>query len=273
MFSPSVTANTTTSLFRQMDLIYHAAVRHVRKSHGNAIIGLVMNMMQTVMMIVVFYIMYKVLGLTSMRVRGDFVLYIMSGIFLFMTHTRTLGAVSSADGSTSAMMKHAPMNPIVSVLSAALGTLYVQLLSMGLVLGVYSLTFHPVSIADPVGAMAMVLLAWSSGIGIGLLFRALRPWQPDLATIATLVFMRANMVASGKMFVANSLPPRIRGYFSWNPLFHTIDQCRGFVFENYTPHFTSTLYPVYVTLACLMIGLIAEFYTSQHASVSWEMGR
>jgi hypothetical protein len=33
------------------------------------------------------------------------------------------------------------------------------------------------------------------------------------------------------------------------------------------------MYPVYVTLACLMFGLIAEFYTSQHASLSWEMGR
>jgi ABC-type polysaccharide/polyol phosphate export permease len=273
MFSPTRKASAARNFFSQLELIYHASIRQVRKSHGNAIIGLLMNMMQTVMMIIVFYVMYKVLGLTSMRVRGDFILYIMSGIFLFFTHTRTLGAVSAAEGSTSAMMKHAPMNPIVSVAAAAIGTLYVQLLSMALVLGIYSVAFHPVEIHDPTGALGMIMLAWSSGVGIGLIFRAFRPWQPELVTIATTIFMRANMVASGKMFVANSLPPRIRDYFSWNPLFHTIDQCRGFVFENYNPHFTSYMYPVYVTLACLMFGLIAEFYTSQHASLSWEMGR
>lgn len=273
MLSPKMKATPVRSFLSQLELIYHASVRYVRKSHGNAVIGLIMNMMQTVLMIIVFYVMYKVLGLTSMRVRGDFVLYIMSGIFLFFTHTRTLGAVSGAEGSTSAMMKHAPMNPIVTVMAAALGTLYVQLLSMGFVLGVYVVAFRPVTIENPAGALGMVMLAWSSGIGIGLIFRAIRPWQPELATIATTIFMRANMVASGKMFVANSLPPRIRGYFSWNPLFHTIDQCRGFVFENYNPHFTSYLYPVYVTLACVMIGLIFEFYTSQHASLSWNAGR
>ncbi len=273
MFTTSLQATPSRTLLSQLELIYHVSVRNVRKTHGNAIIGLLLNMMQTVLMIIVFYVLYKVLGLTSMRVRGDFILYIMSGIFLFFTHTRTIGAVSSAEGSTSPMMKHAPMNPIVSVAAAAISTLYVQMLSMAAVLGVYALAFQPVSIEYPAAALGMVMLAWASGIGIGLIFRAARPWQPELVHVATTIFMRANMIASGKMFVANQLPPKMRGYFSWNPLFHTIDQCRGFVFVNYEPHFTSYMYPIYVTLTCVMIGLIAEFYTSQHASLSWDAGR
>ena len=119
----------------------------------------------------------------------------------------------------------------------------------------------------------MILLAWLSGVGIGLIFRAARPWQPDLVSILTTLFTRANMVASGKMFLVNNLPPKLRNYFSWNPLFHTIDQTRGFVFVNYQPHFTSVMYPIYVTGVCVMIGLIAEFYTGRHASLSWDAGR
>jgi ABC-type polysaccharide/polyol phosphate export permease len=37
--------------------------------------------------------------------------------------------------------------------------------------------------------------------------------------------------------------------FIWNPLFHIIDQARGFVFINYNPHYTSISYPIYVSLA------------------------
>ena len=83
------------------------------------------------------------------------------------------------------------------------------------------------------------------------------------------IYSRVNMIASGKMFLANSMPEWLRSFFDWNPLFHTIDQARGDIFINYNPHFSNVTYPLYVTLVCLMIGLMAEFYTRQHASVSW----
>jgi len=81
------------------------------------------------------------------------------------------------------------------------------------------------------------------------------------------------MIASGKMLLANNAPPYIRSWFDWNPLFHTIDQGRGFIFLNYTPRFTSIDYPIYYGLVCVMIGLMAEFFTRQHASASWNKRR
>jgi ABC-type polysaccharide/polyol phosphate export permease len=66
--------------------------------------------------------------------RGDFLLYVMSGVFLFMTHVKAVGAVAGAEGPTSPMMKHAPMNTIVSIAAAALSALYIQVLSAGVVL-------------------------------------------------------------------------------------------------------------------------------------------
>jgi ABC-type polysaccharide/polyol phosphate export permease len=75
--------------------------------------------------------------------------------------------------------------------------------------------------------MMMYLLAWGSGCAIGLIFMALKPWAPDVVTIVQLVYVRANMIASGKMFVANTLPGFMLAMFDWNPLFHIIDQTRG----------------------------------------------
>ncbi|TMV71199.1 ABC transporter permease, partial [Thioclava sp. BHET1] len=261
MFAPPARISVTGRMIAQIELVYHVAVRHVRRTHGNALIGLLMNMMQTVVMIVAFYVLYHVLGLTSQRIRGDFILYIMSGIFLYVTHIRTIAAVTKADDATSPMMKHAPMTPIIAVAAAAIGTLYIQLLSMLAVLLIYSIFFQPVHIYQPIPALGMVLVAWLAGVAIGLLFRAFRPWAPELVTILTTVFMRANMIASGKMFVANAMPHKLLVWFSWNPLFHTIDQARGFVFINYMPHHSSPTYPLIAAGCCLMIGLIAEYYT------------
>ncbi|KEO61097.1 ABC transporter permease [Thioclava indica] len=269
MFKADRSNSTIGSTFSLLELIYHATVRHLRKSHGNALLGLLMNMFQTVLLVITFYIMFGVLGLRGNAIRGDFLLYVMSGIFLFMTHTKAMGAVFGAEGPTSAMMKHAPMTTAISISSAALGSLYIQLLSMFVVLFIYHVAFHPIEIYNWVGAMAMVLLSWFTGAAIGLVLLAAKPWAPDVVSIVHQVYSRANMIASGKMFLANNLPHKMLVLFDWNPLFHTIDQARGYVFINYNPHFSNWEYPLYLGLALVMIGLMGEFYTRQYASLSW----
>jgi len=269
MFRPAVTKGQTRTALALLELIFHATVRNVRKSHGNAVIGLLMNIMQTVLMVLVFYFMFDILGLRGNAIRGDFLLYVMSGVFMFMTHAKAVGAVVASEGPTSQMMKHAPMNTLVAIAAAAFGALYTQLLSAGVVLYVYHAAFTPITIDDPVGTMAMLMLSWGTGVGIGMIFLAVKPWQPEFVAIASQLYQRANMIASGKMFVANTLPGYMLSIFDWNPLFHTIDQGRGFIFLNYNPHYSSTSYPLKIMLACIMIGLMGEFYTRKHASMSW----
>jgi ABC-type polysaccharide/polyol phosphate export permease len=274
MFRVNRPQTNTASAFSMLELIFHGAVRAVRKGHRNAIVGLLMNIFQTVILILAFWILGTYLGVMRNAIHSaNFVLYIMSGIFMFMTHTKAIGAVSRAEGPTSAMMMHAPMNTIVAIASSALSELYLQTLSAAVVLYVYHAAFTPITIHDPVGMMAMFLLAWGSGVAIGMIFKAVTPWQPEFFGVATSIYSRMNMIASGKMFLANQMPPKFRNFFDWNPLFHTIDQTRGFVFLNYGPRYTSIDYPVKIMLICMLIGLMGEFYTRKHASVSWGAGK
>lgn len=254
-------------------LIYHGTVRQLRMSHGNAVIGLITNMFQAMLFVAVFYVMFTVLNLRSAAVRGDFLLYMMTGIFLFLTHTKSMAAVVGAEGPTSAMMKHSPMNTVISITSAALATLYLQVLSAAVIMTLYYTLSTPFVIIEPIGLIAMLLLAWFSGIAVGLVFLAIKPWAPGFIGIATTIYMRANMIASGKMVLANSLPPKMLAMFSWNPLFHCIDQARGYTFINYNPHNSSLMYPIYLSIGLVMLGLLGEFYTRKHASMSWGAGR
>jgi len=273
MFQQSAPKTTLASALNVAELIYHSIVHNVRKTHGNAMLSLLQNMLQAVIFVMAFFVMFSVLGLRGAALRGDFLLYIMSGIFLFMTHTKTLGAVVGAEGPSSPMMKHAPMNTIISICATALSTLYIQVLSLFAILFIYHAAFQPITIDQPIAAFGMLLLAWFTGIGIGMVLLALKPWFPTFVSIASTVYQRANMIASGKMFVANTMPGFMIAMFDWNPLFHCIDQSRGFVFINYAPRNTSIDYPLWLGLVLLMIGLMGEFYTRRHASISWDARR
>ena len=258
----------TTALV-MLDLMYHGAVRQIRKSHGNAVIALLLNIMQTVILVAVFYAMFVLIGSFGSSIRGDPLLYVMTGIFLFMCHVKAVGSVMQAEGQTSQMIKHAPMNAIVGIGAAALGELYVQLLSMVVVLFLYHAIWTPLEVHDLFGSLSMLLLAWFSGVAVGMIFMAAKPWAPSFTGLMSQIYSRAQMVASGKMFVANTLPSAFLPYFDWNPLFHIIDQARGFAFLNYTPYHTNVVFPLVVTAGTLVVGMMAEFYTRQRASASW----
>ncbi|WP_373354929.1 ABC transporter permease [Pseudoroseicyclus sp. CXY001] len=276
MFEAPRQRSTIVSIFALLELIYHSTVRNVRKTHRSALGGLLMNILQSVLFIATFFLMFQFFGMRrgfTASIRGDFLLYIMSGVFIFMVHVKAVGAVTKAEGPTSPLMQHAPLNTTVTISAAALASLYLQVLSMFVILFFYHVLFSPITIDDPFGAMCMVLLAWFSGVAVGMLLLAVKPWAPNFTSVAGTVWSRANMVASGKMFVANSLPGFMLSMFAWNPLFHIIDQARGFIFLNYTPHFTSWGYPLKLSCALVIIGMMGEFYTRQYASKSWSAGQ
>jgi ABC-type polysaccharide/polyol phosphate export permease len=165
------------------------------------------------------------------------------------------------------------MNTMVAILSAALGSLYIQTVSLFLILFVYHVAFTPLEIEQPIQAYGMILLAWVTGASVGLVFLVLKPWAPGVVGILTTIYQRANMIASGKMFLANTLPSFMLAMFDWNPLFHCIDQARGFVFINYNPHYSNWEYAAWVALTLVVIGLMGEFYTRRHVSISWSARR
>lgn len=274
MFQPARRPRSGLGVALNMgELVYHSIVRSVRKSHNNAFMAIFTNMLQVIIFVLAFYIMFSVLGLRGNAIRGDFLLYIMSGIFLYMTHTKTMGAVVGSEGPASPMMQHAPMNTIISILAAAFGALYIQLLSLFMILFIYHVAFTPFVIEEPFRAFGMLMISWFTGASLGLVLLALKPWFPTFVQIFQTIYARANMIASGKMFVANTLPSFMLAMFDWNPLFHTIDQSRGDVFINYNPRYSSWEYPLTIGIVLLMVGLMGEFYTRRHASISWSARR
>ncbi len=252
-----------------LSLLYFSIVRDIRQSDGNALRGLFKEIMQTMIMVGVFYFMINIVGLRAAAVRGNFILYLMTGIFLFMTHIKAVGKISGSGSATNPMLKHAPVSTLLLILSAALSTLYIQILAMGLILLMAHVLIEPIAFYDFKGFMYCFFIAWASGAAIGLVFLALKPFAPTLMGLITMVYQRANMIFSGKMFLASTLPSFILPMFLWNPLFHAIDQARGFTFINYNPRVTNLAYPIIIAIVFLFIGMMLEHWARKYVSESW----
>lgn len=269
MFERRKTTSLAGAAFVTFSLIYHQTVYNLRTSSRNALAGLMLIIAQNLMLVLIFLGMYYIIGLKTSPIRGDFLLFIMSGIFVYMTHVKAVGSVASSYSVSKALVKHEPLNAAVMISAGALSALYQQTLGCLVILLFYHLAFEQITIYQWQGVAAMFLLAWFSGCCIGVVFLGLTPWAPKAAGFITTVYSRINMFASGKMMVANSIPGFLLPWFEWNPLFHLIDQGRGFMFINYSPRVTDLLYPVWVSLGALMVGLLINFTTRKYESASW----
>jgi hypothetical protein len=65
MFTHSRKTSSPAVALQILELVYHATVAKVRSSHGNALIGLGIEILQTIIFLVAFYLMFTVLGMTS----------------------------------------------------------------------------------------------------------------------------------------------------------------------------------------------------------------
>lgn len=256
----------TWSFFK---LLYFTIVSDVRQSDGNALRGLIKDVMKTMMMVVMFYVMITVLNMRGAVVRGNFVLFLMSGIFLFMTHNKAVGKISGSGGATHPMLKHAPVSTLLLILSSALSSLYIQILSMSIVLLIAHTLIEPIVFYNFKGFIFCFFIAWLSGVSIGLLFLALHPYAPSVIVLLSTFYRRANMIFSGKMLLASTLPSFILPMFTWNPLFHAIDQARGYTFINYNARVTDINYPIILSLVFLVLGIMLEHWARKYVSESW----
>ncbi len=236
---------------------YHSTVRDLRRGHANALVAILSEMLQAVILLLVILAFLNVLNLGQMALRGNAMLSILTGVFLFLIHTRTVTKVASAAASPTALF-HRPLSALALYIAAAASGLYIHIASLFLVGLAIHVAFAPIVVDNPARTVTCLMVAWLSGFGVGVLAAAIRPLAPKAIQIAASFYARGNMVFSGKMLLAGGLSAAVLKYFLWNPLFHIIDQARGAIFINYTATTTNLTYPAIFGAACFLLGLIID---------------
>ena len=93
MFNTSLRQTHLSAALYLAERTYHISVRKVRKvrkKHGNAVISILTGVGQTDTFTLAFYVIFAILLIRAITVRGKFFLYTMSGVFLSMAHVQTV---------------------------------------------------------------------------------------------------------------------------------------------------------------------------------------
>lgn len=252
-----------------MELLFHSIVRSARKSSGNATLGLGISILQSLIMLAIFFLLFTVLGMKSVAIRGDFVIFLLTGIFLFLTHNKAVSSAMGAISPVGGLTLHTPISSLLNVMASVLSGLYLQILGFAIILLVVHILRGGLEFYNPAGLIFPFFMAWASGIAIGLMFGVLRPFAPKFIPMVAMMYRRLNMITSGKMLPANYMSATMITWFDWNPLFHTIDQARGHAFVNYFPRHTNMEYPVYLSLSLVMVAMMIEFWLRKNMGESW----
>jgi len=242
---------------KHLVVLYATTVREIRNSAGNSQLGLVMNILQTLAFVAVFYFMFVIVGRRDAGLRGDTVMFLLSGVLLYRLHVNVINKVRGAVSGNLALINYEPTKSVIFVWARALAALYEFFLVSALMVGVYALAMGGVEMHRPSQLVAPILLSWASGVGIGqitMYAEAHIGWF----SIVSQFYQRILMFTSGKFFVANAVPSMVLPYLWWNPLFHAIDISRGALFVNYAPRNSSMVFLVGLTLLLLAVGGLME---------------
>jgi ABC-type polysaccharide/polyol phosphate export permease len=241
-----------------LDLLYVSIVREFRTENGGAIMSFFSAIAQPLLIFLLFYLIYEVVG-RAVIVRGDFLLFMMTGIMMYLMHIKAVTKLRNTSHSMKGMIFYAKASTILSIMSAALYQLYLNILAIIVIMGTSYLIRGHLEVYNPSGLLLPFFFAWASGLAAGMMFMALTPVVPWLMPRLWQFYRRLQMFSSGKMLLGNMVPAGMLPFFQWNPLFHCIDQARGEAFINYLPRNSNMTYPVYFTIALLVLGLLIEF--------------
>jgi len=256
-----------TGAFEFLELVYHSVVREVRMQSGNATFGILKEVTTITLFMVFFYLLAKFVGRNG-AIRGDLMMYLLTGVVLLVVHIKAIGSAKSASKATSAIMQHAPMTVILSILAKAFSGLYLQAVAVIIIVAVLWIFGTDLTVQNPSGLVLPVFFTWASGISIGMIFMLLTPVIPAVIGPIAMLYQRAQMITSGKFLPAAYMPAALLPYFDWNPLFHTIDQARIATFVNYNSDITNIGYPIKFTLVAMLLGLMGEFWSRKNLSKS-----
>lgn len=250
-----------------MDLVYHSVVREVRTQSGNATLGILKEVISIGVFLGIFYVLFVFMG-RSVAIRGDFMMFLLTGVVLMVIHIKAIASVRGASNATAPIMQHAPMTVILSILSKAFAGLYLQGVAVTIIVVLLWIFGMKLTVDNPAGMVLPVFFSWASGISIGLIFMMVAPVAPLAVKAITPFYMRAQMITSGKFMPAAYMPGSLLPWFEWNPLFHTIDQARLAAFVNYNKEVSNMSYPIWFTLVAITLGLMGEFWSRNNLSRS-----
>ncbi|WP_338241704.1 ABC transporter permease [Aurantiacibacter hainanensis] len=250
------TTHPLTAIARWVRKMKAIIMREVGSRYTGDALGYLWAYIVPLTWIGVIYILFIVLG-RRIPIDTDIGSFICSGVVPYLCARYAVNAILRARTAYRHILSFPSVSPNLVGGSVFLLELGNSVLVFLILLLLNFVIFGFFEMHDPVLAMWGFFLAVSSGGAFGYMMASLSTIVPAL-TRATPIFLRPFFYISGVFYTANELPPAVRDWLSWNPLFHGIEVLRNGLFEGYTSLLGTSSVPVAFIIVCVAIGFLVQ---------------
>ncbi|WP_181164609.1 ABC transporter permease [Amaricoccus solimangrovi] len=239
--------------FQRLRVLFALMVREMQTDFGRSWGGYFWAIAEPLGGILLLSLAFS-LALRSPPLGSSFILFYASGYIPFNAYRVVSSSVTSAVRSNRGLLSH----PVVGVVDAVLSKFLLSTLTMGVVAvvlyaAILATLDQPVEIDLGTVTLAYFLAALF-GLGIGAVNCVLFGFFPTWRSIWK-ILSRPKMIASGVLFLYESVPTGLQDVLWYNPLAHVIGLSRAGVYGGYHPGYVSIPYVAGISLGLFVIGL------------------
>jgi capsular polysaccharide transport system permease protein len=250
-------ANLVHSLTVQARVVYAVMSRELRVRHISSPVGVFSALVEPLGTLLVFATIMTYIRFRHPSIGESLILFLMTGIF---TLSCFRGGLSGAE-RVFERMKRSLAIPEISPLDLMLAGALVNFLTIAVlfhgITAFYILVYDadvPKSVLLPMVPMAGVMLM---GIGFAGINMTIKIWFPFWGKIFSTLIAPINIL-SGMFYTADTVPPMMLKYVSWNPLFHATEACRQWYFPSYDSPMFDPWYFFSWVFGLLFVGVLCE---------------
>ncbi|WP_233270663.1 ABC transporter permease [Chachezhania sediminis] len=185
----------------------------------------------------------------------SFILFYATGYTPFNLYQSLSNSVARSLNFSRALLRYPAVTWVDSVLARFLLNTLTGILVSFLLLGGILATLDTRVVIDPVPVIEAMGLSMLLGLGVGVLNCALMGLFP-IWEVAWSVITRPLFIASGILFLYDSLPAGAQAILWYNPLMHIVGLMHSGFYPIYTPSYVSFAYVIFCALATLSTGVL-----------------
>jgi capsular polysaccharide transport system permease protein len=229
-------------------------LREMSTRYGRTPGGYLWGIIEPLAAIMVLSVAFSVVMRTP-SLGTSFLLFYSTGYLPFNLYQTLSGAIGNAIGFSKPLLKYPAVTWVDAIIARfLLNSLTGILITVLLLTGILAVIDSQTVLVFPkiVSGMAMAMLL---GLSVGVLNCALSGLYP-LWGIVWGIVTRPLFIASGVIFLYDTLPPLARDILWYNPLIHVIGRMRTGFYPTYSAPYVNEVYVLAVSLICLTLGLI-----------------
>ena len=180
--------------------------------------------------------------------------FMMYGMLLIQLFLETLTSCSGAIKKNKALFAFSQVQPISSVLAAALFNFLIKLAVFVLIFLIMYFLKIEFRLDDPLFILINIITLWVFAVSLGLLFAVAQCYIPEVSKVQS-VLTRPLFFISCVFFSLQDVPKEYWPYLDWNPILHAIELTRYAAYPTYGNEGVSEFYLFSSAFTCLFFSL------------------